>query len=189
MTLRRSRVFDASSPVTRYWLSRCVGFSVTSGGRVEAVLSDGDLFEPHTLLVRSSRHRVRRVPASAVVAVVPVQRKLVVARASRRLPRVRVDLRPAARVAGLAAAEAWRLSVLAYRAAAPVVAAWSMRAWAESVRLVASVPWHRFGPSARSATTRASQELSRRWSLLRTTSSPPSSASDSPVEANTTSSG
>ena len=32
VALRQSRRFDASSPVTRYWLANCVGFSLSGGG-------------------------------------------------------------------------------------------------------------------------------------------------------------
>ena len=33
VALRQSRRFDASSPVTRYWLANCVGFTLAGGGR------------------------------------------------------------------------------------------------------------------------------------------------------------
>lgn len=203
VTIRKAPAFDAASPVTRYWLSRCVGFSVTGGGRgcVEAVVSEDEALEPEALLVRKAHGRVRRVPTQSVVAVVPVERTLVLAPRERpQLTLPEVDLQPAAEALATAASVlrnllVWasidlaRLSRHAWRVGSPIVAARSRRGWEETRRLIASIPWHRFGPSVRSATTGTSQELSRRWSHLRTTSSPPSSGSDSPVEANTTSSG
>ena len=73
VALRQSRRFDATSPVTRYWLANCVGFSLAGGGRgtVERVLADGNPHDPSLLEVRTSYRRVRRVPTSAVIAVVP----------------------------------------------------------------------------------------------------------------------
>jgi len=44
VAMRQSRRFDASSPVTRYWLAHCVGFSLSGGGRgtVERILAEDD---------------------------------------------------------------------------------------------------------------------------------------------------
>jgi hypothetical protein len=81
VALRQSKRFAASDPVTRYWLANCVGFHLAGGGRgtVERILADDDPHDPSVLEVRTSRHRVRRVPTSAVIAVVPQDQLLVVA--------------------------------------------------------------------------------------------------------------
>src|SRR5215471_3743191 len=78
--LRQGRRFPASSPVTRYWLANCVGFSLSGGcrGTVEQVLADFDPYSPSLLEVRIGRRRVRRVPTSAVVAVIPSEQVLIV---------------------------------------------------------------------------------------------------------------
>lgn len=221
---RQSRRFGRSSPVTRYWLANCVGFGVKGGARgtVEAVLADGQPHEVETIVVRSPGHRVHRLPASAVVAVIPGERLLLVDRAP---GRIEVGGLRAGRVAGRAAGRgsvagarlaarlsvaSWVLARRGWRVGSPVAAAWlaqawaasvalariaaaeagplSRRAWVESLRLIRSVPWHRFGPSVRFATTRLSQVLSSGSSRLRTTLSRPPSESDSAGEAGTTSS-
>src|SRR3982751_6517515 len=88
VALRQSRRFDATSPVTRYWLPHCVGFSLPGGGRgtVERVLADGNPYDPSLLEVRTSYRRVRRLPTSAVIAVVPQEKVLVVDRRRRLTP-------------------------------------------------------------------------------------------------------
>ena len=70
VALRQSRRFDASSPVTRYWLANCVGFSLSGGGHgtVERIVADVNPYDPSTLEVRTSWHRVRRIPTSAIIA-------------------------------------------------------------------------------------------------------------------------
>lgn len=93
VALRQSRRFSAASPVTRYWLAHCTGFSLQGDahGTVERVLTDGDPFEPSVLEVRSKHRKLRRVPTSAVVEVVPSERLLVVERPprARAMPSVR----------------------------------------------------------------------------------------------------
>jgi hypothetical protein len=208
VALRQSKRFAASSPVTRYWLANCVGFSLQGDahGTVERVLADGDPFEPSVLEVRSKRRRLRRVPTAAVVEVVPSERVLVVERrpGARAMPSVR---RRQARDGSRKAADlAWRglvatgalllfaglrlaeLAREAWRVAYPVAVSAGKRGGSESVRLVRSVPWQEYGRSARSATTRLSQARSRRSSPLPTTSSTPSSAKSSGERARTTSS-
>ena len=76
VSLRQSRRFDAASPVTRYWIANCVGFTVAGGGHgtVERILADGSPHDPSFLEVRTGRRRVWRLPASAVIAVVPQSR-------------------------------------------------------------------------------------------------------------------
>ena len=205
VALRQSKRFASSSPVSRYWLANCVGFSLAGGGRgtVERILADEDPNDPSVLEVRMGRRRVRRVPTSAVVAVVPQDRLLVVDRRRRNTPDRRRELgvrvRWAARVlrrgfvVGLGisiavAAEVTRLSRLAWGRGSPAVARTSRRGSAEAVRLVRSVPWQSYGRSARSATTRLSQARSTRSSRPRTTSSDRNSAKSSSDEARTTSS-
>src|SRR5438034_9008427 len=94
VALRQSRRFDASSPVTRYWIANCVGFSLAGGGHgtVERVLAEGNPYDPSLLEVRTGHRRVRRVPTSAVIAVVPQERVLVVDRRRRLMPDRRRDL-------------------------------------------------------------------------------------------------
>src|SRR2546423_9706975 len=80
VALRQGRGFDATSPVTRYWLANCVGFSLAGGGRgtVERVLADGNPHDPSLLEVRTSYRRGRRVPPSPGIALVPPEKPLVV---------------------------------------------------------------------------------------------------------------
>jgi hypothetical protein len=204
VAFRQSKRFPASSPVTRYWLANCVGFSLAGGGRgtVERILVDHDPTDPSLLEVRTGR-RVRRVPTSSVIAVVPSEQLLVVDRRRRLTPdrrrNVSLRLRWTARVVkrvlvvgtGLLAALAAdlvRWSRRAWTQGSPVVARTSRRGGTEAARLVRSVPWQSYGRSARSATTRLSQARSIRSSRPRTTSSTRSSAKGSSDEARTTSS-
>jgi hypothetical protein len=206
VSLRQSRRFPASSPVTRYWLANCVGFSLAGGGRgtVERVLADDNPHDASLLEVRTGRRRVRRVPTSAVVAVVPSERLLVVDHRRRRLMPDRkrdasVRLRWTARVVwrilvvgtGILAAltaDLLRLSRRAWAVGSPAVARTSRRGGHEAARLVRSVPWQSYGRSARSATTRLSRARSSRSSRHRSTSSGRRNANSSSDEARTTSS-
>jgi hypothetical protein len=205
VALRQSKRFPASSPVTRYWLANCVGFSLAGGGHgtVERILADEDPNDPSVLEVRTSRRRVRRVSTSAVIGVIPAERVLVVDRGRRLIPDRRRDmglrLRWSARVLrrvlvvslGILAAlasDVLRLGRRAWTQGSPVVARTSRRGGTEAARLVRSVPWQSYGRSARSATTRLSQARSNRSSRLRSTSSTASSAKNSSDEAPTTSS-
>jgi hypothetical protein len=205
VALRQSKRFDASSPVTRYWLANCVGFSLAGGARgtVEGILADDDPHEASVLEVRTSRRRTRRVPASSVVAVVPSEQLLIVDRRRRAMRDRRRDLsvrlRWAARAAthGLAlasrlllalATQILRLSKRAWDSGSPAVVRAGRRGGTEAARLVRSVPWQSYGRSALSATTRLSQARSRRSSRPRTTSSDRSSGKSSSDEAPTTSS-
>jgi hypothetical protein len=205
VALRQSRRFDATSPVTRYWLANCVGFSLAGGGHgtVERVLADVNPHNPSLLEVRTSHRRVRRVPTSAVIAVVPSEQLLVVDRRRRIMPDRKRDLslrlRWTARVLGRVfvvgigllasfAAELLQVSRRAWTEGSPVVARTSRRGGTEAARLVRSVPWQSYGRSARSATTRLSSARSSRSSRRRTTSSDRSSGTSSPDRARTTSS-
>jgi hypothetical protein len=205
VALRQSRRFDASSPVTRYWLANCVGFTLAGGGRgtVVGILADVSPHDPSMLEVRTGRRRVRHVPTSAVIAVVPAEQLLVVARGSQALPDRRRDLslrlRWSGRVLGRALVvgmgllvsfvlELLQLVRQAWTHGSPVVARTSRRGGTEATRLVRSVPWQWYGRSARSATTRLSQAGSSRSSRPRTTSSSRSSAKSSSKKARTTSS-
>jgi hypothetical protein len=188
VAFRQSRRFAAPSPVTRYWLANCVGFSISGGGRgtVERILVDDDPYEPSLLEVRTSRRRVRRVPISAVIAVVPADQVLVVDHRRRFMPDRRRDVslrvRWGARVLGrvlvvgigiLAAltGDLLRLLRRAWIEGSPVVARTSRRGGSEAARLVRSVPWQSYGRSARSVTTRRPPGRSTRSSRRRTTSS------------------
>ena len=142
--------FAAPSPVTRYWLANCVGFSLAGGGRgtVERVLADVHPYDPSQLEVRTGPCRVRRMPTAAVVAVIPADRLLVVDRRLARLPDrrrvVALRLRWTARILwrgldatmaflGILAAEAWRLCrrvFVVFIALTTEVWRLSRRAWA-----------------------------------------------------------
>jgi hypothetical protein len=201
----QSRRFSASSPVTRYWLANCVGFTLAGGGRgtVERVFTDGDARVASQLEVRTKRQRLRCVPAASIVEVIPSERTLVVAGGSRstslRKSETSDRLRRVLRLAGhfavavgflLLGLAVWlaKLAREAWRVGAPVVASASKRGGRESVRLVRSVPWQQYGRSARSAMTRLSQVRSIPSSPRRTTSSETSSAQSSGDAARTTSS-
>jgi hypothetical protein len=205
VAMRQSKRFAASSPVTRYWLANCVGFTLAGGGRgtVERILADESPHDPSVLEVRTSRRHVRRVPTSAVIAVVPQEQVLVVDRRRRLMPdrrrEVSLRLRWGARVLrrglvvglGLLLALAVELSRLGRRAwteSSPAVARTSRRGGSEAARLVRSVPWQSYGRSARSATTRLSRDRSSRSSRPRSTSSGRKSGKSSGDEARTTSS-
>ena len=178
VALRQSRRFNSSSPVTRYWLANCVGFSLSGGGHgtVERVLADRNPHDPSLLEVRTGRRRVRRVPTSAVIAVVPQEKVLVVDRRRRVGPdrsrdlslRLRWSARVLRRVlvvgVGLLAsfaAELWELARRAWREGSPVVARTGRKGGSEAARLVRSVPWQSSGPLACCATTRLSGGRSR----------------------------
>jgi hypothetical protein len=206
VALRQSRRFDASSPVTRYWIANCVGFSVAGGGRgtVERVLADGgNPHDPSMLEVRTSHRRVRRVPTSAVIAVVPQEKVLVVDHRRRFTPdrkrNLSLRLRWSARVLGrilvvslglLAsfAVELFQLGRRAWSEGSPVVARTSRKGGSEAARLVRSVPWQSYGRSAHSATTRLSAARSSRSPRRPTTLSARRNAKSSADEARTTSS-
>src|SRR5262245_47722564 len=150
--LRQSTRFDASSPVTRYWLANCVGFSLAGGGRgrVERVLADVSPHDPSELEVRTGRRRVRRIPTSAVIAVVPQEQVLVVDRRRHLMPDRRRDLTLRLRwstrvlrriiVVSLGilmalASDLLRLSRRAWSRGSPAVARTSRRSGTDAVRL------------------------------------------------------
>jgi hypothetical protein len=194
VALRESKRFAASSPVTRYWLANCIGFSLAGGcrGTVERILADGDPWNPSLLEVRTSRRRLRRVPTSAVIAVVPSERVLVVGQAGRATPdrrrEVTLYLRRGTQIVARVLTDLFRLGRRGWAVTSPAVARGCRRGGREAVRLVRSVPWQSYGRSARSATTRLSRDLSTRLSRLRTTSSDLPSETSSAGEAGTTSS-
>jgi hypothetical protein len=206
VAMRQSRRFAAPSPVTRYWLANCVGFSLSGGGRgtVERILADDNPYDPSLLEVRTGRRRVRRVPTSAVIAVVPADQVLVVDHRRRsfvpdRRRNASLRLRWGARVLrrvlvvgiGILAAltaDALRLARRAWVEGSPVVARTSRRGGSEAARLVRSVPWQSYGRSARSVTTRLPRDLSRLSSRRRTTSSDRRSGKSSGDETPSTSS-
>jgi len=167
VALRQSRSFDSDSPVTRYWLANCVGFSVSGGdhGIVEDVLAETDPLEPETLVVRAGRHRVKQVPMSKVVAVVPGDRRIVVERTPSALPaRAQRVARAAgrggivgARLLGMLALLVWGLTRRGVVVASPHAVRLVRGGGTGSVRLVRSVPWQRYARSARSGMTKLSQ--------------------------------
>jgi hypothetical protein len=78
--------FEGSSPVARYWLANCKGFTVRGGahGVVEQLIHDADSLVPTRLVVRTRSRRKTIVPALAIESVVPANRVLVVERRSER---------------------------------------------------------------------------------------------------------
>jgi hypothetical protein len=73
------RVFDRTSPVTVYWLTRCKGFEVRGRGRVgrvEAILFDDDPLKPVALRVRSRLGAARTIAVEAIAATCPRERVL-----------------------------------------------------------------------------------------------------------------
>lgn len=184
VVLRESRRFSAESPVSRYWLANCVGFSLAGGRRgiVEAVLAEDDPHEPTLLVVRSGRHRVVRLPAEQVTAVIPSEHVLVVERTPRpSAVKTQLAARVTGRLLALLAAQAWLVArsgpPLAIRgarrgwtAASPTLAAAGRSGRTYAARLVRSRPWQRSGPSARFGSTRRLRGRSRS-SLLRRTMS------------------
>src|SRR5438045_3023936 len=128
----RPKRFTAASPVMRYWLANCVGFSLEGGahGTVERLFGDDDPFVPTQLEIRQG-HKRRRLPTSAVLEVVPAEEVLV----------VRGRERASARHAVLGrAGGAVGVFLLG-------LATWFARAGRGAVRLVRSVAWQRFGRS------------------------------------------
>ena len=195
----QTKRFTAASPVTRYWLANCVGFSLAGGGRgtVERVIADSDPYVPVRLEIRTGRNRVRRVPAAAVVEIVPAERVIVLGRPHAERTQATRDhalrlARSALAVTGVVLVEIGtttaRLCCEAWRVGAPAAVAGSRWAGRESVRLVRSVPWQQYGRSVRSVTTRLWQGVSTRSSRLRTTSSARISAWRSARRARSTSS-
>jgi hypothetical protein len=100
--LEATRRFEATSPVARYWLTRCAGFRVGGArkGTVEEVVSRSDPHVPELLVVRDV-YRRREVPISEVEAVVPAEQLIVLGDPIpvREKRRRRRPLRTAARVA------------------------------------------------------------------------------------------
>jgi hypothetical protein len=124
--------FEGSGPVARYWLAHCEGFAVEGElrGTVEELIRDGDPYSPSRLLVRTRRGRSRLVPISAVAAVVPEQKTLVVSRPrirrrrreSQGLPNLRVPVRDLSLRGFAVGSRATRTSALhTWRVARPAV--------------------------------------------------------------------
>ena len=117
--VRQPARFDRSSPVLRYWLSRCEGFDVSGGARgvVTEVVSDGDPIDPDAIVVRT-RIRKRTLDARSIAAVIPAERRLVVEtarRTSARRSRGAGEARRYAAAAGRGSAVLGRQSAVAGR--------------------------------------------------------------------------
>ena len=69
VALRQSTRFDASSPVTRYWLANCVGFSLAGGGHgtVERILADVDPNDTHKWVAVSGHAQLTEEGADAQI--------------------------------------------------------------------------------------------------------------------------
>jgi hypothetical protein len=140
MVVSAARSFEAQSPVSRYWLAHCEGFTVRNGRRVlGAVVEIGGtdpLGTAEYLVVRrrpALRRRRTLIPAGRVTEVIPGRRTLVVATTAdpapgrgRRLANMRRSAAPVAawlgrttlmllaallHVTALLLALAWRLSL------------------------------------------------------------------------------
>jgi hypothetical protein len=95
--------FEGTSPVARYWLANCKGFTVKGGahGIVEQLIHDADSLVPTRLVVRTRTRRKTIVPAREIESVVPANRVLVVERRRERrhvpTPRAATAVRVASR--------------------------------------------------------------------------------------------
>lgn len=87
--------FEGAGPVARYWLAHCEGFAVKGAtkGVVEELIRDADPHVTTRLVIRTGGHRRKVVSASAVTAVVPAQKLVVVERL--RKPRRQLHVPPA----------------------------------------------------------------------------------------------
>jgi hypothetical protein len=105
--LEETRRFEATSPVARYWLTQCNGFRVRGAGRgtVVEIVADADPYTPQLLVVRGV-YRRREIPISAVEAVVPAERLIVLGNeaADRDQRKRRHPVRAAGRLAARGAA-------------------------------------------------------------------------------------
>jgi hypothetical protein len=110
MVVSATRSFEARSPVSRYWLARCEGFTVRTGRRVLGAVAEIGGTDPfgsaeYLVVRRPALRRARRVvPAASVTEVIPASRTLIVEAPER------------------AAAARGRHVLPAVRAAAPVTA-------------------------------------------------------------------
>jgi hypothetical protein len=111
--------FEGSSPVARYWLTRCEGFAVRGGstGVVESLIREADPYETAWIVVRTRARRRQAVPVDAIASVDPAERVVVVEKEERE-PRVG----PAVRAAGAAVAPRARSGAQAARAATTTTA-------------------------------------------------------------------
>jgi hypothetical protein len=90
MVVSGTRSFEGTSPVSRYWLARCEGFTVCSGRRVLGAVAEiggPDPFGTAEYLVVRRRPALRRdrtlILAERVTEVIPARRLLVVDAAPR----------------------------------------------------------------------------------------------------------
>ena len=164
---RRAPSRATGSPTASVSLSQAAVAARSCG-----ILADVSPHDPSMLEVRTGRRRVRHVPTSAVIAVVPAEQLLVVARGSQALPDRRRDLslrlRWSGRVLGRALVVGMRASCLvraellqlvrqAWTHGSPVVARTSRRGGPRRRGWYGQCRGSDTGRSARSATTRLSQ--------------------------------
>jgi hypothetical protein len=85
VVVNATRSFEARSPVSRYWLARCEGFTVRNRRRVLGAVAEIGAADPlgtaEYLVVRrrpALRRRRALIPAEQVTEVIPARRTLVV---------------------------------------------------------------------------------------------------------------
>jgi hypothetical protein len=171
--------FEGEGPVARYWLANCEGFAVKGGahGVVEELIHDADPHVTTRFVVRTRTRRRKIVSASAVAAVVPAEKLVVVAR-ERRRPRVRrpplrlpsaAPLGPPARSAALAAGRVLVTFLRVVRRLAQPAAA----VLAGSLRLLTAEARASGAMLFRAGVRRARRRFSRRRTAGRRRQTPP----------------
>jgi hypothetical protein len=140
--------FEGSSPVARYWLTRCEGFAVrgSRSGVVESLIREADPHETAWLVVRTRGRRRRTVPVGAVAMVDPAERVVVLG--EQREPRVGPAVRAATAAGGRTAARSAQHVRLAGGTAARAVAP-RARTGAQGARSAAAATAQAVGPLAR----------------------------------------
>src|SRR5262249_31604362 len=134
------RMFDKTSPVTVYWLTRCDGFRVVGArkpAKVERSVFDDDPRRPVALRARREpRGTITLIPVEMVEGVDPIQRVLYVrcpaSAASRAAPRVSAlgpHARRAARRTGISLASGWKFASPRVAAGASSAVAVTRRHW------------------------------------------------------------
>jgi hypothetical protein len=133
--------FEGTSPVARYWLTRCEGFAVRGGrtGVVESLIRAADPHATAWLVVRTRGRRRQTVPVDAVATVDPAERVLVVQGPEPRLrPAVRAATAAGGRTAARSAQHVRTASGTAARAVGP-----RARTGAQAVAPLARTGGHR----------------------------------------------
>jgi hypothetical protein len=134
------RMFDTTSPVTAYWLTRCDGFRVVGGrkpAKVERSVFDDDPRRPVALRVLREPHGTTAlIPVEMVEGVDPIQRVLYVRRPASAASRAATHVtalgphgRRAAHRTGLSLAAGWKFTSPRLATAVRAAAAAARRRW------------------------------------------------------------